>query len=82
MHQLLDTPIAQHHLHESGLGFTVLGVDERELNGVKPQSVVTRLGRMAFTPSVPTGRLACPRENLCFSAPSQGELWDEISNAD
>jgi len=56
--QLLDTPIAQHHLNQRALRFSFLGICEGEFNGVEVIVIVIGFGGMTMTPSVTARILA------------------------
>ena len=58
VHQLLDAPIAEHHLYQRALGLPFLDISEGELDGVEVKTVVVGFRRMTVTSGVTTRRLA------------------------
>ena len=58
VHQLLDAPIAEHHLYQRTLGLPFLSVGERKFDGVEMKTIVIGLWRMMAASSVTTRRLA------------------------
>ena len=58
VHQLLDAPIAEHHLYQRALGLPFLSVGERKFDGVEMKTIVIEFWRMMAAPGVATRRLA------------------------